>query len=82
MFHFVFFSSFLSLDEYDHLDYSRPASSFKQHYHRMNDTLNITQEEPEVKENNLGINNLNAPAESPVDNNIPSSSGNLKHRVD
>lgn len=66
-------------DEYDHLDYSRPASSFKQHYHRMNDTLNITQEEPEIKENNLNINNLNAPAESPVDNNVPGSSAN--HRV-
>lgn len=68
-------------DEYDHLDYSRPASSFKQHYHRMNDnTLNITQEEPELKESNLGVNNLNAPAaESPVDNYMPSSSSN--HRV-
>lgn len=47
----------------------------------MNDTLNITQEEPEEKENNLGINNLNAPAESPVDNNIPSSSAKLNNRV-
>lgn len=69
-------------DEYDHLDYSRPASSFKQHYHRMNDKLNITQEEPEVKENNLGINNLNAPsADSPVDNNLPSSSAKLNNHV-
>ncbi|XP_017059613.1 protein draper isoform X5 [Drosophila ficusphila] len=33
-------------DEYDHLDYSRPSTSQKPHYHRMNDTmLNINQNE-------------------------------------
>lgn len=33
-------------DEYDHLDYSRPSTSFKPHYHRMNDTvLNINSDE-------------------------------------
>lgn len=35
-----------SPDEYDHLDYSRPSTSFKPHYHRMNDTiLNINSDE-------------------------------------
>ncbi|XP_060660311.1 protein draper isoform X5 [Drosophila nasuta] len=33
-------------DEYDHLDYSRPSTSQKPHYHRMNDTqLNINHDE-------------------------------------
>ncbi|XP_017486951.1 PREDICTED: multiple epidermal growth factor-like domains protein 11 isoform X6 [Rhagoletis zephyria] len=33
-------------DEYDHLDYSRPSTSQKPHYHRMNDTvLNINRDE-------------------------------------
>ncbi|XP_039230548.1 protein draper isoform X10 [Drosophila yakuba] len=33
-------------DEYDHLDYSRPSTSQKPHYHRMNDAmLNINQDE-------------------------------------
>lgn len=76
-------------DEYDHLDYSRPGSSFKQHYHRMADTLNITEEEDvdEVKENNLDAdavaakailtNNLNSPTSSLDDNNIPDSSGSF-----
>ncbi|XP_017136793.1 protein draper isoform X6 [Drosophila miranda] len=38
--------------EYDHLDYSRPSTSQKPHYHRMNDTmLNINHDEE--KPNNL-----------------------------
>lgn len=53
-----------SADEYDHLDYSRPCTSVKQHYHRMDKPLNITVEENEAKENNLGLNNLNAPSAS------------------
>lgn len=76
-------------DEYDHLDYSRPGSSFKPHYHRMNKMLNITQEESEIKENNLdgnrsNINNLNllpstsSSASSPDDNNSQNSNIHLK----
>lgn len=51
-------------DEYDHLDYTRAGSSFKQHYHRMDKPLNITVEESDLKQNNIpaGLNNLNAPA--------------------
>ncbi|XP_034484147.1 protein draper isoform X3 [Drosophila innubila] len=36
-------------DEYDHLDYSRPSTSQKPHYHRMNDTMlniNLDEEKP------------------------------------
>lgn len=52
-------------DEYDHLDHSsRPGSSFKPHYHRMNNVLNITKDEKEVKESNIDNNNLDAPGES------------------
>ncbi|XP_037889944.1 protein draper isoform X4 [Glossina fuscipes] len=36
-------------DEYDHLDYSRPSTSQKAHYHRMNDTmLNINRDEEKL----------------------------------
>lgn len=54
-FYYIYFP-----DEYDHLDYSA-GSSFKPHYHRMNDMLNITKDESELKESNLDRNNLDAP---------------------
>ena len=71
---FEHFSLFF-LDEYDHLDYTRPGSSFKDNYHRMNNnkTLNITEEESEIKENNL-----DSPASSPDDNSLQKSKLNLK----
>lgn len=70
---FIYFSS----DEYDHLDYSsRPGSSFKPHYHRMNDVLNITKDEKEVKESNIeSSNNLDAPGRSLMDSKASYSSG-------
>lgn len=65
-----------NLDEYDHLDYSRPGSSFKPHYHRMNDMMNITKDEKEVKEsNNIESNNLDAPGRSLMDSKASYSSG-------
>lgn len=72
VFIFLSLSLFLSespSDEYDHLDYSsRPGSSFKPHYHRMNDVLNITKDEKEVKESNIeSSNNLDAPGKSLMD---------------
>lgn len=60
----IFMILLFSADEYDHLNYSRPCTSVKQHYHRMDKPLNITVEENEAKENNLGLNNLNAPSAS------------------
>lgn len=66
----------LYLDEYDHLDYSRPGSSFKPHYHRMNDMMNITKDEKEVKEsNNAESNNLDAPGRSLMNSKASYSSG-------
>lgn len=64
-------------DEYDHLDYSsRPGSSFKPHYHRMNDVLNITKDEKEVKESNIeSSNNLDAPGRSLMESKTSYSSG-------
>lgn len=63
-------------DEYDHLDYSsRPGSSFKPHYHRMNDVMNITKDEKEVKESNIQSNNLDAPGRSLIDSKASYSSG-------
>lgn len=63
-------------DEYDHLDYSRAGSSFKPHYHRMNDMMNITKDEKEVKEsNNAESNNLDAPGRSLMDSKASYSSG-------
>jgi len=38
--------------EYDHLDYSRPGSSVKPHYHRMTDSLN-RKDTNKLKDNNL-----------------------------
>lgn len=57
------------------MDYSRPGSSVKQHYHRMDKALNITVEENEAKENNLSVilNNLNAPSNSDKTEAGPSS---------
>lgn len=78
MFPFVFLTLSLSpSDEYDHLDYSsRPGSSFKPHYHRMNDVLNITKDEKEVKESNIeSSNNLDAPGRSLMDSKASYSSG-------
>lgn len=63
-------------DEYDHLDYSsRPGSSFKPHYHRMNDVLNITKDEKEVKESNIDTNNLDKPGRSLMESKTSYSSG-------
>lgn len=62
------------LDEYDHLDYNSAGSSFKPHYHRMNDMLNITKEENEVKESNIISNNLDAPGHSLLDTKSTNSS--------
>lgn len=68
-------------DDYDHLDldHSRPGSSSKPHYHRMNQ-LNITKEESELKEVNVETNNLDAPGRALMDsqstNSNESSSSN------
>lgn len=71
-------------DEYDHLDYTRPGSSSKPQYHRMNQTLNITKEESELKEVNVERNNLDAPGRSLMDdestNSNESSSSNSTNR--
>ncbi|XP_030380181.1 protein draper isoform X3 [Scaptodrosophila lebanonensis] len=54
-------------DEYDHLDYSRPSTSQKPHYHRMNDTmLNINLEE-EKPSNLKNMTVLLSKPEPPVD---------------
>lgn len=50
------------------------GSSFKPHYHRMNDMLNITKEEDEVKESNITSNNLDAPGHSLLDTKSTNSS--------
>lgn len=76
---FFFFLIEIS-DEYDHLDYSnRPGSSFKPHYHRMNDMMNITKDEKEIKEvkesNIVEGNNLDAPGRSLMDSKASYSSG-------
>lgn len=63
-----------SIDEYDHLDYNSAGSSFKPHYHRMNDMLNITKEEHEVKESNITSNNLDAPGLSLLESKSTNSS--------
>ncbi|XP_055841144.1 protein draper isoform X3 [Episyrphus balteatus] len=42
-----------SPDEYDHLDYSRPSTSFKPHYHRMNDNTILNINSDEEKPSNL-----------------------------
>lgn len=56
------------------MNYSRAGSSFKPHYHRMNETLNITKEESELKENNVERNNLDAPGTSFMDDKSTNSS--------
>ncbi|KRF97614.1 uncharacterized protein Dwil_GK17064, isoform B [Drosophila willistoni] len=53
-------------DEYDHLDYSRPSTSQRPHYHRMNDTmLNINHDE-EKPSNLKNMNVLLPPVELPA----------------
>ncbi|XP_032598832.1 protein draper isoform X4 [Drosophila grimshawi] len=45
-------------DEYDHLDYSRPSTSQKPHYHRMNDTMlniNHDEEKPSNVKNSMTV---------------------------
>lgn len=60
-------------DEYDHLDYSNASSSFKPHYHRMNEALNIKVDLPDLeeKESNLPRNDL---SHSPTDGNASNTS--------
>lgn len=48
-------------DEYDHLNHTGATSTVKPQYHRMNGALNITKDEKEVKESNIGNNNLDTP---------------------
>ncbi|XP_055376956.1 protein draper isoform X6 [Condylostylus longicornis] len=65
-------------DEYDHLDYSRPSSSFKPHYHQMNDTilnLNTTTEE---KPSNLAQKPLNVLLATTEEDDDLDSNSNLK----
>lgn len=47
--------------EYDHLDYSRPGSSHKTHYFRMNNPLTNSPKEINVLRENATINNLSSP---------------------
>lgn len=47
--------------EYDHLDYSRPGSSHKTHYFRMNNPLSSSPKEINVLRENGTINNLSSP---------------------
>ncbi|XP_055623723.1 protein draper isoform X3 [Toxorhynchites rutilus septentrionalis] len=47
--------------EYDHLDYSRPGSSHKTHYFRMNNPLTNSPKEINVLRENGTINNLSSP---------------------
>lgn len=47
--------------EYDHLDYSRPGSSHKTHYFRMNNPPNNSPKEINVLRENGTINNLSSP---------------------
>lgn len=74
---FFFCCGFVIADEYDHLDYTRAGSSFKQHYHRMDKPLNITVEESDLKQNNIpaGLNNLNAPTASVTSSGGAGASG-------
>ncbi|XP_037909252.1 protein draper isoform X3 [Hermetia illucens] len=52
-------------DEYDHLDYSRPGSSFKPHYHRMNELkLNIKGEDDEKTSTLFKPKNIDLPTEN------------------
>lgn len=64
----------IKTDEYDHLDYTRAGTSFNPHYHRMDDKLNIVKDEKEVKESNIGNNNLDAPGRSLMDSSKSSYS--------
>ncbi|XP_017843543.1 protein draper isoform X4 [Drosophila busckii] len=55
-------------DEYDHLDYSRPSTSQKPHYHRMNDTMlniNLNEEKPSNVKNMTVL--LEEKPEAPVE---------------
>lgn len=47
--------------EYDHLDYSRPGSSHKAHYYRMNNLLTDSPKEINILRDNRTINNLSSP---------------------
>lgn len=71
---FFFFQLFSFSDEYDHLNYSQAGSSVKPHYTRMNEMLNITKDAKEVKESNIGNNNLDAPGRSLMDSSKSSYS--------
>ncbi|XP_012161436.1 protein draper isoform X5 [Ceratitis capitata] len=63
--------------EYDHLDYSRPSTSQKPHYHRMNDTsLNLNRDEE--KPSNLKA--MNQLLETPT--TIANGNGTLKETAE
>ncbi|XP_058838776.1 protein draper isoform X4 [Topomyia yanbarensis] len=54
--------------EYDHLDYSRPGSSHKAHYFRMNNPLSSSPKEINVLRENGTMNNLSSPG---LSNRLP-----------
>lgn len=61
--------------KYDHLQlHTRAKSTLKPHYHRMNEKLNITKDEKEVKESNIGNNNLDTPGRSLMNSSRSSNS--------
>lgn len=55
---FVFDQKLFTDLEYDHLDYTRPGTSFKPHYHRMTDDVVIPKENNLKENNTLPGNNL------------------------